>query len=94
MPAALSTLLPDIWQTHRTIADISLPLLLVHGDADELFPAAMAQQIESAAKARSRHSVELIQPAGFTHNEPYARPTLAYWQPIIEFVQRTGSSGS
>ena len=92
-PAALSTLLPDIWQTHRTIADISLPLLLVHGDADELFPTSMAQQIESAAKIRSRHSVELVQPTGFTHNEPYARPTLAYWQPIIDFVQRTSSSG-
>ena len=94
VPAALSSLLPNIWQTHRTIADISLPLLLVHGDADELFPISMAQQIESAAKTRSKHSVELIQPKGFTHNELYARPTLAYWQPIIDFVRRTRTSGS
>jgi uncharacterized protein len=90
--AALSPLMPDIWQTHRTIADVRLPLLIVHGDADELFPSSMALQIEATAKAHSRHSVQLVQPKGFTHSQPYSRPTLDYWQPIIDFVLHTPTS--
>jgi len=92
VPAVLSPLLPDIWQTHRTIADISLPLLIVHSDADELFPFAMAQQIEAAAKLRpNHHTVDLIQPKGISHNGAYLHPTLAYWQSIIDFALRLPS---
>jgi alpha-beta hydrolase superfamily lysophospholipase len=89
-PAILSPLLPDIWRTHRSIADVGVPLLIVHGDADELFPVAMAQQIASAA-SRSQHPVSLIHPSGFTHNQAYLRPTLAYWQPIIDFARNSPS---
>jgi uncharacterized protein len=88
VPAALSSLLPDIFHTHRTIVDIALPLLIVHGDADELFPISMAQQIHAAATTRSNHTSQLIHPPGYTHNQAYLQPSLAYWQPIIDFTQR------
>jgi uncharacterized protein len=86
-PQFLTHLLPDIWQTHRAIANIFLPLLIVHSDADQLFPSAMARQIEAAARTRSNHTVDLIQPKGFAHNDLYLRPALGYWQSIIDFTQ-------
>jgi uncharacterized protein len=78
----LAPILPDIWHTHRTVAALQMPLLVVHGDADLLFPTAMAQQIADAA------GVTLVQPQGFAHSDAYLRPTLDYWQPILDFIHR------
>lgn len=78
-------LLPDIWHTQRTVATLQMPLLVVHGDADQLFPVAMAQQIADAA------GISLIQPRGYAHPDPYLRPTLDYWQPILNFIHRSSA---
>jgi alpha-beta hydrolase superfamily lysophospholipase len=76
----------DIWQTVDAVRDLHMPVCVVHSDGDRLFPLAMAQRI---AEACGEHG-ELVVVSGLTHNEPYLRPTEAYWGPIVERVMWVG----
>lgn len=87
----LSSVVPDVYRTAATIELVNSPLLIVHSDADELFPVAMAQEIYAAA-AVSNKEAQLVIPKGFAHNDAYLRPSLAYWQPILDFIERNSSS--
>ncbi len=87
----LSHLLPDIWRTVDTVQTLTQPLLLVHSDADRLFPAEFAHRIYRSASSQQTHPVELFIATGFSHNEPYQNPKLSYWQPILDFISRHAS---
>jgi len=84
----LSLLVPDIYRTAHSVRRLGLPLLLVHSDADELFPVAMARTIFDSARLDPEASVELQVVHGFAHNEAYLSPSPGYWMPIIEFMCR------
>jgi uncharacterized protein len=84
----LARLLPDIWRTVDTVQTLTQPLLIVHSDTDDLFPADFAYRIYRSAISQQTHSVELFIANGFSHNEPYQNPRLAYWQPILDFISR------
>jgi len=85
LSSLLARILPNVWRTAETIPLLKLPLLIVHSDADQLFPLAHAHAIHSARLANT----ELAIPTGFPHPGIYLNPTLAYWQPILDFINRT-----
>jgi len=78
---------PDLYRTRETIAELHAPLLLVHGDADTLFPVDMSRQILTSALAHSRRAAQLAVPSGHAHNDAFQNPTLSYWQPILDFIR-------
>jgi alpha-beta hydrolase superfamily lysophospholipase len=84
----LSILVPDIYRTAFSARRLGVPLLLVHSDSDELFPAAMSQAIVDSATADPDASVDLHVLHGFAHNDAYLRPYSGYWQPILAFIER------
>jgi alpha-beta hydrolase superfamily lysophospholipase len=84
-PRWLARLLPDVWRTVDAVPHLAMPLLLVHGDQDELFPVAHTHRLHASARAAQR-SARFVAPVGFSHNAPYLRPVLAYWQPILDFL--------
>lgn len=90
----LSVLMPDIYRTAETAGNIGTPVVIIHSDADELFPVEMAGEIFDAATPTAENAVELVILQGHAHNDAYLRPSLAYWQPILEFIKRvSGGSG-
>ncbi len=85
---------PDIYRTAASIHAVRSPLLIVHNDADELFPLAMAEQILEAAASAPGHSTELVVVHGFAHNDAYLNPSLVYWKPTLDFVDQIAGLNS
>jgi len=65
----------------RRIAAQSAPVLVVHGDADELIPVQMGQALADAAPNGRLHVVP-----GGAHNDTLVRGGAAYWAVLRSFV--------
>ena len=65
----------------RSLADCAVPVLIVHGEKDTLFPVQMARDL-AAMPPRSR----LIAISNLGHSEPFHKPQLSYWGHIIRFL--------
>ena len=87
VPAWISWALPDALDTERRVALVASPLLVEHGELDELFPVEMARRI-AARKPGARLTIV----PGMRHADPVVRPTEREWRPVIEFV-REGATG-
>ena len=83
-PEWLTRTVPDVWNTALRVCDLSVPVLVVHSDADELFPMTMAERIAEACGPRG----ELIVVNGLVHDAPIYMATPVYWQPIADWVKR------
>jgi pimeloyl-ACP methyl ester carboxylesterase len=96
-PKALCALVPSIWRTGETLRDPSVcsvhpvPVLLVHGERDEVFPLQMATDLHGCCGG----DAELIVVPNLSHNEPFYRPQISYWGPIVEWLAKPlpGSTG-
>src|SRR5258708_26762145 len=75
---------PDVWETAGRVCDVSVPVLVVHSDADELLPMTMAERISEACGPRG----ELIVVNGLVHDAPIYTAASVYWQPIADWVKR------
>jgi uncharacterized protein len=82
IPAFLFPLIPPIWDSTRALRDAGQPIFIVHCTRDRLFPVAMAEQLAACCGARG--SLRIVE--GLRHNEPFYRPTGAYWDPIADFL--------
>jgi alpha-beta hydrolase superfamily lysophospholipase len=82
----LAKLMPDLYRTASSIGIIGAPLLIVHSDSDELFPAGMARQIYAAATSDPPTGAALVVLSGYAHNDAYLRPASGYWEPILDFM--------
>lgn len=82
IPRGLIRLVPPIWHAQQPLADCRLPVLIVHGEKDRLFSPKMASEL--AAFCSPAATVLLI-PAT-SHNQPFRRPYLNYWGPIIAWL--------
>lgn len=81
----LARIVPDVWKTVAYLPSLPIPLLIVHSDADRLLPLAHAETLYAASdQTKSWLSV----PHGFSHPGGYLNPTLAYWDPILNFIKR------
>ena len=78
VPTTLTRLLPPIWDNVTLLKQCQVSLLVVHGDADRLFPPCMAQQLASACKSEC----EVLVIPRLTHNEPVYRPQPSFWRLI------------
>jgi len=82
VPAFLSSLVPPIWDAATSLPNCKLPVLVVHSTADGLFPVEMARDIVSSCGG----NVELLLVHGIGHKEPFYKPDLSYWGPIISRI--------
>jgi len=82
VPAFLSPLVPPIWDAAASLPACKLPVLVVHSTADGLFPVEMARDIISACGGNA----ELLLVHGIGHKEPFYKPDLSYWGPIITWL--------
>ena len=84
IPGFLSALVPPVWNSERALRAAPHRVLLVHSTRDRLFHVAMAEKL--AACCGERASLRIVE--GLRHNEPFYKPTAAYWDPIADFLAR------
>ena len=84
IPRPLARLVPPIWHAQALLAQCRLPVLIVHGEKDRLFPVAMARELAGWCEPRA----EVVLVPNTTHNQPFRKPHLSYWGPIIEWLSR------
>jgi uncharacterized protein len=82
IPRRLTPLVPPIWHARQALERCCLPTLIVHGENDRLFPVQMAHDL--AAWCSPVAKVLLI--PGTSHNQPFRKPDLEYWGPIIAWL--------
>ena len=83
----LGYLLPDVWKTRETVADLKMPLYVIHSSGDRLFPTSMAEAIYAAAKEGGAEvAMEVF--AGYPHDTVYRQVPEPYWEAILGFITR------
>ena len=82
LPGWMRFAVPPIWHSAATVGDCAVPVMIVHGSADRLFPARMAQELHG----QCGEAAELVLVPGMGHNEPYLLPKLAYWGPVLRWI--------
>jgi uncharacterized protein len=82
IPAGLAKLIPPLWHAEESLRDSRVPVLVVHGERDRLFPVKMARELAECCGAEERIVPNL------RHAEPYNRPQAKYWGPIVEWVEQ------
>jgi uncharacterized protein len=85
VPLLLAALIPPLWHIEQALRDCRLPVLVVHGEKDRLFPVKMAAELAECCRAETM----IVPKVG--HAEPYHRPQLTYWGPIVDWIEGEGS---
>jgi hypothetical protein len=75
IPRFFEPAVPDTWNTGAALADCRIPVLIVHGEKDNLFPPRIAEELA----ARCGSKCELVIVPGLGHNEPFYHPRESYW---------------
>lgn len=75
IPELVTRLLPPIWTNSEALKGSTVPVLVLHGDSDRLFPPDMARQLGSSCGS----DCEVIIIPGLAHNGPMYRPQPDYW---------------
>lgn len=87
IPGFLSALVPPIWSAEEALRGCTLPILIVQGTRDRLFPIEMAHDLVACCGGRA----DLLVLPARSHNEPFYKPQMHYWGPIISWIlQREG----
>jgi pimeloyl-ACP methyl ester carboxylesterase len=81
---ARTHIVPDLWDTVVRVCDLNVLVLVVHSDADSLFPVSMAERVAKGCGSQGN----LVVVNGLSHNAPIFAPTGVYWQPIVEWVKQ------
>jgi len=89
IPGFLSPLVPPIWSADDALRSCSLPILIVQGDRDRLFPLKMAHDLVSCCSGRA----ELLVLPARSHNDPFYNPQMHYWGPIISWLLQEDAAG-
>ena len=82
VPRFLRAGVPAIWHAEDVLRTNEVPVLIVHGERDRLFPVTMASEL--CAWCGSLTQVIIV--PELAHNEPFYRPTMAYWGPIVSHL--------
>jgi uncharacterized protein len=82
IPGFLSPLVPPIWSAEEALRDCSLPILIVQGNRDRLFPLKMAHDLVACCSGRA----DLFVLPSRSHNDPFYYPQMHYWGPIIAWL--------
>jgi pimeloyl-ACP methyl ester carboxylesterase len=84
VPKALARLVPPIWDACPPLSQCKLPVLIVHGEKDWLFPKEMAADLAGYCNPKA----EVVLVPNTAHNQPFRTPRLEYWGPVIAQVSR------
>ncbi len=79
VPTAFSSAVPPIWDAEAALRTCSVPVLIVHGEKDRLFPVHMATELAEFCGANGQL---VLVPEG-RHNEPFSNPQPSYWGSIV-----------
>jgi pimeloyl-ACP methyl ester carboxylesterase len=80
LPRWIATaLVPDVWRSVDALKLCRVPVLVVHGDRDRLFPVAMGRSLADAADERG----ELAVVAGMGHSDLHSKASMEHWRPIL-----------
>lgn len=82
VPRVCAGVLPAIWGGEESLRNWRRPVLIVHGERDRFFPVSMARRLAQCCPA----GTQLVVAEGHRHNEPFQRPRLAFWGPVVEWV--------
>ncbi len=88
--------LKDRYDSVSAAADVEVPVLMIHGSADQIIPAAQGRQLHQAllSSARLRRDADLstfVEVPGAGHNDLLGRPEV--WQELGAFLRPlTGAS--
>lgn len=82
IPARMSHMVPPIWRAEESLCDCKVPVLVVHGEKDRLFPVKMARDLMRCCGPNAK----LIVVPGMSHNRPFRNPHLSYWGLIVSFL--------
>jgi len=82
LPRGLGPFVPPLWHVEEALKDCRIPILVVHGEKDRLFPVRMAAELAECCCA------ETIIVPNVGHAEPYHRPKTAYWGPIVDWIEK------
>jgi len=84
VPKALARLVPPIWDACPPLSQCKLPVLIVHGEKDWLFPKEMAADLAGYCNPKA----EVVLVPNTAHNQPFRTPRLEYWGPVIAQASR------
>jgi hypothetical protein len=87
IPTRWAGFVPPIWRAEESMRDCSMPVLVVHGGKDRMFPVRMAEELHAVCGERA----ELVVVPDVGHNEPFNRPRLAYWGLILDWLAAGGA---
>ena len=73
---------PPIWCAKDVLRTCNVPVRIVHGEKDRVFPVKMAAELNDFCGSRAE--VDIV--ANLAHNEPYSRPQMSYWGPIASHL--------
>ena len=79
VPRWLRSGVPPIWRAKDVLRVCRVPVLIVHGEKDRLFPVAMAAELGACCAS----PCEVVFVPGHRHNEPFYRPQMSYWGPVV-----------
>ncbi len=83
VPPSLAVLMLDTWQTEEALLACEVPVLILHGQEDRLFPVQMAVDLKNACRSQA----ELVIVPGLSHDDPDYRPQPSYWsQTVASFL--------
>jgi alpha-beta hydrolase superfamily lysophospholipase len=82
VPRRWKQLVPPVWDAAQTMRGCDVPVLVVHTEEDRLFPVAMGRELH----AHCGDGAEFLVIPGHSHNEPFNRPRIAYWGPVVRWL--------
>lgn len=83
IPKFFGFAVPHIWDAEKALDACSVPVLVVHGENDRLFPIEMAKELATYCGAQS----ELVIVPMLAHNDPFHHPDPAYWERITSWLK-------
>jgi len=86
VPRSWRRLVPPVWRAEESMRGVMLPVLVVHGENDQLFPVELGQELHAAC---GEWADWLLVP-GQGHNQPFNQPTMHYWDPVLRWLAGDG----
>jgi hypothetical protein len=91
VPRAFRFAVAPIWDAEDALRDCPVPVLIVHGEKDGLFPVRMANELAEFCGS----NCELVIIPNGHHNDPFLTPRPSYWGSIVArfLLQQEGAKG-
>ena len=83
IPGGLAALVPPLWHAEESLRGCDLPILVVHGEQDRIFPVKMAAELAECCGAETILVPNLGTRSRITGRRP------EYWGPIVTWIGGT-----